>query len=109
MHLTDQLLRARDSKQLQTHIGKVKSHTAIEYNEAADKAARAVADGEVPPDIAFDEADPPIGGLRTWPQIRRTSPDQPDTIQQITNLSTGIKKAIKDKPPTQPRGSSAHH
>ena len=48
LHLTDQLLRARDTKQLQTQIGKGKSHTNIEYNEAADMAARAIVDGKVP-------------------------------------------------------------
>ena len=61
LHLTDQLLQARDTKQPLTHIGKVESHTGIEYNEAADTAGRAVVDGEVPPDITFDEADPPSG------------------------------------------------
>jgi hypothetical protein len=62
LHLADQLLRARDTKQLQTHVGKVKSHTDIEYNESADSAARLLVDGEVPPDITFDEADPPHRG-----------------------------------------------
>ncbi len=63
LHLTDQLLRARDIKHLKTHSGKVKSHTDIEYNEATDTAATTVVDGEAPPKITFDEADPPIGGL----------------------------------------------
>jgi hypothetical protein len=66
-------------KQLKTHIGKVKSHTDIEYNEAADKAARAVVDGKASLDITFDEADPPVGGLRIWPQIRSTTPNKPQT------------------------------
>ncbi len=70
LQLTNQLLQDREHKQLKTHIGKVKSHTEVEYNETADKAARAVVDGDKPPDVIFDEADPPIGGLRTWPQIR---------------------------------------
>ena len=64
----------------------------IEYNESVDSATRAVVDGEVPPDINFDEANPPIGGLRTWPQIRHTTQDKPDTILKITNLKTGIGK-----------------
>ena len=63
--LIDQLLRARDSKQLQTSVSKVKSHTDIEYNEAADKTARPVVDGEIPQYITFDEPDPPNGSLRT--------------------------------------------
>ena len=60
LQLTNQLLKDRDSKQLKTHIGKVKSQTDVEYNETADKAARAVVDGEKPPDITFEEADPPM-------------------------------------------------
>jgi ribonuclease HI len=96
LHLTDQLLHAKDTKHLQTHIGKVKSHTDIEYNESADTAARAAVDGEVPPDITFDEVNPPIGGLRTWPQIRRTTPNNSDIILKITNLKTGLKKATKE-------------
>ena len=83
LNLTDQPLRARDLKQLKTHIGKVKSRTDIEYNEAADTAARAVVDGKAPPDITFDETDPPVGGLRTWPQIRYTKPNTPDTITKL--------------------------
>ena len=63
LHLTDQLLRARDREHLRTHVGKVKSHTDIEYNGSADSAARAVVDGEVVLDITFDEADPPSGAF----------------------------------------------
>ena len=77
LQLTNQLLKERDSKLLKTHIGKVKSHTDVEYNETADKAARAMVDGETTPDITFEDADPPIGGLRAWPQINETySPKQ---------------------------------
>jgi hypothetical protein len=77
LHLTDQLLRARDTRNLQTHIGEVKSHADIEYNETADSTARAVMEEEAPPDITFDEADPPPnGGFRTWQQIRRTTPNK---------------------------------
>jgi ribonuclease HI len=64
LQLTNQLLKDRD---LKTHIGKVKSHTGVEYNETADKAARAVVDGENTPDITFEDADPSIEGMRTWP------------------------------------------
>jgi hypothetical protein len=73
-------------------MGKVKSHTDIEYNESADSAARALVDGEVLPDIIFEDADPSIGGLRTWPQIRRIIPHKPNNIHKIVNLKTGIKK-----------------
>jgi hypothetical protein len=40
LRLTNQLLKDRDHKQLKTHIGKVKSHTYVEYNKTADKAER---------------------------------------------------------------------
>ena len=53
LQLINQLLKERDSKQLKTHIGKVKSHTDVEYNEMADTSARAVVDGENTPDITF--------------------------------------------------------
>jgi ribonuclease HI len=67
LQFTNKLLKERVSKQLKTHIGKVKSHTDVEYNETVDKAARAVVDGKSTPDITFEDADPPIRGLRTWP------------------------------------------
>jgi ribonuclease HI len=80
LQLINQLLKDRNHKQLKTHIGKVKSHADMEYNETTDKAARAVVDGEPTPDIAFEDADPPIGGLRTWPQIRHNPPNRPENI-----------------------------
>ena len=49
----------------------------MEHNETADKAARAVVGGESLPNITFEEADPPIGGLRTWPQIRLSPTNKP--------------------------------
>ena len=64
----------------------------MEYNETADKAARAVVDGEKLPDINFEEADPPIGGLRTWPQIRINPTNKPEHIRKLTNLKACIKK-----------------
>ena len=81
LQLTHQLLQERDSKQLKTHIGKVNSHTDVEYNETADRTARAVVDGENTPDITFEDADPPIGGLRTWPKIRHNPPNKPENIR----------------------------
>jgi hypothetical protein len=95
LQLTNQVLKDRDSKQLKTHIGKVKSHTDVEYNETADKAARSVVDGENRPDITFEDADPPIGGLRTWPQIRHNPPRKPENIGKLTNLKAGIRKELK--------------
>jgi ribonuclease HI len=108
LNLTDQLLRARETKHLKTYIGKVKSHTDIEYNEAADKAAREVVEGEAPPDVIFDETDLPVGGLRTWPQIKRTTPNKLDTIIKLTNIKTDIKKEIKVTNYTTSRGIFGH-
>jgi len=67
----------------------------VEYNETADKEARAVVDGENLPDITFEEADPPIGGLRTLPQIRHNPTNIPVHITKLTNLKAGIKKELK--------------
>jgi hypothetical protein len=38
---------------------------------------------------------PPIGGFRTWPQIRNATPNKSDIIHKITNPKIDIKKAIK--------------
>ena len=62
-------------------------------------------EGEAPPDTIFDEADPPVGGLRTWPQIRRTTPNNPDTIIKLTNIKTDIKKEIKVNKTPHPEAS----
>ncbi len=67
----------------------------MEYNETANKAARAVVDGKHTPGITFEEADPPIGGLRTWPQIRHNPPNKPENIRKLTNLKAGIKRQLK--------------
>jgi hypothetical protein len=95
LQLTNQLLKERDSKQLKTHIGKVKLHTDVQYNEKADKAARAMVDGETTPDIAFEDADPPIGGFSTWPQISNTPPNKPKNIEKLTNLKSSIQNELK--------------
>jgi len=106
LQLTDQLLRIRDSKQLRTHLGKVKSHMDIEYNELADVTARTVGDEDAVLDISFTEAEPPppIGGLRTWPHIRKIAPKKSDPIPKITNLNTDIKKAIKTNKDNKTKG-----
>ncbi len=100
-YLTNKLLRARFTKNLQTHIGKVQSHTDIEYNESADSAVRAVVDGESTTDITFEYADPPIGGLRTWPQIRHTTPNKQISSIQLPTLRRVSKKQLK-QPSTSP-------
>jgi ribonuclease HI len=92
LQLTNQLLKEMDRKQLKTHIGKVTSHTDVEYNEPADKAARAVVDGEHTPDTTFEEADPPIRGLRTWSHIRHNPTNNPEHIRNLTNFKACIKR-----------------
>ena len=57
----DDIIRARDANGLHTHIGKVKSHIDIHYNEVADEAARSIATGDAEPDVTFSAADPPCG------------------------------------------------
>ena len=56
-------------------------------------------DGKTWPDIIFTEADPPIGGLRTWPQIKTTKPDKSIHITKISDVHNGIRKLLKTKPP----------
>ena len=67
----------------------------MEYNETAYKVARGVVNGETKLDITIEEANPPIGGLRTWPQIRHTPLNKPENIRKRTNLKAGIKKELK--------------
>jgi ribonuclease HI len=107
LHITGQLLRGRDVKQIRTHIEKVKSHTDIEYNETSDTAARRVEDGEATPGIVVDDADHLIGDLRTWPQIRNTLTNTLDNIHKFNNLKDNIKKELKTTTRTfQPKDSS---
>jgi hypothetical protein len=68
----------------------------VEYNETTDKAARGVVDGESTPDIIFEEADPTIGDIRTWPQIRHTPPNKPENIRKLTNLKANIRRELKN-------------
>ena len=58
LEATAALVKARDDAGLLTHIGKVKSHTGITYNDEADETAKLVASGKAEPDMGFDEYDP---------------------------------------------------
>ena len=91
---TNNIIKTRDAKGYTTHIGKVKSHTGVTYNDAADTGACAVVDGDILPDIIFTQADPPLGGLRTWPYTQNQ-----DTINhpkhKLTNLHTSLRKLVK--------------
>ena len=56
---TNSIIKERDTKGYTTHIGKVKSHAGVKYNDAADTGACGVVDGDILPDIVFAQADPP--------------------------------------------------
>ncbi len=68
LQLADDIIHTRDNMGLKTHIVKVKSHTGVTHNDEADKVARNVVEGHKPLDKIFSDADPPVGGVRTWPQ-----------------------------------------
>ena len=95
---TAELIKVRDDAGLATHIGKVKSHTGVIYNDAADAATKDVASQKMPANTVFDELDPPVGGLRTWPIVRTPSPsaDEPDRISRFTNLRAEPAKRYKE-------------
>ena len=78
-----------------THIGKAKSHTGVTHNDEADIAARNVVEGHKTPDKIFTDADPPVGGLRTWPQTRKTSKDTPPNITILADLHSSLRKIIR--------------
>jgi len=89
------LIKTRDENGLLIHIGKVKSHTRVTHNDEADACARGVVDGGTLMDITFTSADPPIGGLRTWPLIRDTHDDNNCSKKKLTNLHAGLRKITK--------------
>ena len=93
-----ELIRARDEAGMHTHIGKVKSHTDVHYNDVADEAAKDIATQKEEPDMVFDEFDPPRGGLRTWPFIRTPAKEvgEPDRITHFTNLTAEPNKRFTD-------------
>ncbi len=83
-----------------THIGKVKSHTGVTHNDEANAAARGAVEGKTTPDITFADANPPIRGLRTWPQIRGTKKYTTPSIHNLADLHSSLHKIIRTK--TQP-------
>jgi hypothetical protein len=79
-----------------THNGKVKSHTGVTNNDETDTRARnIVVEGHKTPDILFTDSDPPVGGLRTWPQIRKASKDSPHIITKLADLDSSFRKIIR--------------
>jgi ribonuclease HI len=100
--IADTILRQRDVQGYTTHMGKVKSHIGVEYNDAADEGARNVVEGQKKTDIIFTAADPPIGGLRTWPQTRTTKPDNTTHTTKIADIHNGIRKLLRTQTPQPP-------
>jgi ribonuclease HI len=95
LQLADNIIHTRDDMGYKTHIGKVKLHTGVTHNDEADTTARNVVEGHKTPDITFTNADPPIGGLRTWPQIRRNSKDTTPNVTNIADLHSSLRKIIR--------------
>ena len=96
------LIKTIDENGLLTHIGEVKSYSGVTHNDEADAGARGMVDGDVLPDITFTSANPPIGGLRTWPLIRVTHVDNICGKSKLTSLHAGLRKKIKHKTTPQP-------
>ena len=95
LQLADNIMNTRDNMGYNTHIGEVESHAGVTHNDEADTSARNVVEGHKTPDITFTDADPPIGGLRTWPQIRRTSKDTPPNVTKLADLHSRLRKIIR--------------
>ena len=102
LHLIADMLLHRESQQYYTHIGKVKSHTGIQYNEIADQTANKVATGETEnPDIEFTQADPITTGLRTWllhddPQDTESEDEPPR--RPFAHIQPELKKKLTSNP-----------
>jgi hypothetical protein len=88
-------IQIRDQLGLTTHIGKVKSYTGVNHNDAAHAGARGVIDGDILPDITFTEADPPTYGLRTWSITRNPKPDDTTTTTKMSDLHTSLRKLTR--------------
>ena len=101
LRVVDDYLREREARQYRTRIGKVKSHTNIEYNDAADAGAKDVATGKVPPDIIFDEADPERRGLRTWLTQHQTDSQGREREIVIKDLKDAVKPLAQKAIQTQ--------
>ena len=71
LQLTYNIIHSRDDMEYKALIGRVESHTGVTHNDEADTTARDIVEGRKTPDITFSDANPPIEGLRTWPQIKK--------------------------------------
>jgi len=82
---------------LTTHIGKVKSHTGVTHNDAADAGARGVVDGDILPEITFTDVHLPIGGLRTWPITHNLNPTKPQPQPNYQTSTRAFASSLVNK------------
>jgi hypothetical protein len=95
LKLADDIIHTKDTLGYKTHIGQVKSHTGVTHTDEAGKAVRNVVEGHIERDLTFTGGDPPIGGPRTWPQLRTTNQDIITTSPKLSNLHSGLRKLVK--------------
>ena len=100
LHLADNIIHTRDNMEYKAHIGKVKSHTGVTQNDEAETTARNVAKGHTTPDIIITDADPPIGGLRTCPQTRKTKNDASSNVTKLADLHSSHANSSEHTDPT---------
>jgi hypothetical protein len=62
-----------------------------------------VVDGDILPDIIFTSADPPIGGLGTWPLIKATDAHNKCNKNKLANLHADLRKLIKAQDHATPK------
>jgi hypothetical protein len=108
----DAIIKMKDEFGLQTHIGRVKSHTGVTHNDGAYAGARGMVDGDTLPEFIFTSAEPPIGGLQTWPLIKVTHADNNCSKKQTykpTCRSPQDKKSTKLRHTQNQRHDSQHH
>ena len=104
LRLMSNALREREEAGLRTHIGKVKSHTGITYNDAADQGANSVAAGGQY-DITFDLANPPPGGHRVWPCTVPRPDEDPVPFRDLKRDSRTSAARHRAAPPTTKHGA----
>ena len=78
-----------------THISKVRSHTGVTHKDESDTVARNVVEGHKNPDIIFNDANPPVGGLRIWPQTQKTIKKTPPNVTKLADLHSNLRELIR--------------